>query len=239
MRRNSDLPEPVAPMTRPCGPMPCWADSLMSRWTTEPPSPSADRHPQPVAGGPLPPGAVGVEGCTSPRPSSSMKSASPRDLRAGCSSTAPLTVCSGVSRRANASAVARSSTGRPGPDRLLAQPQRRDREPALVGRLGRPRTAAAAGSRPRARPSAPGRSSTVTPCRPSGRYDVVAGRQARRRRSRAACAAWPAARRRRTAAARSGRRGSSAARSSSDGGHHPHRADGVGLLGALARAAAT
>ena len=30
VRRNSDLPEPVAPITRPCGPMPCWADSLMS-----------------------------------------------------------------------------------------------------------------------------------------------------------------------------------------------------------------
>ena len=31
VRRNSDLPDPVAPMTRPWGPMPCWADSLMSR----------------------------------------------------------------------------------------------------------------------------------------------------------------------------------------------------------------
>ena len=40
VRRNSDLPEPVAPMTRPCGPMPCWADSLMSRWIGLPPSPT-------------------------------------------------------------------------------------------------------------------------------------------------------------------------------------------------------
>ncbi len=39
VRRNSDLPEPVAPMTRPCGPMPCWADSLMSRCTRPPLSP--------------------------------------------------------------------------------------------------------------------------------------------------------------------------------------------------------
>ena len=39
VRRNSDLPDPVAPITRPCGPMPCWADSLMSRWISPPESP--------------------------------------------------------------------------------------------------------------------------------------------------------------------------------------------------------
>ena len=49
VRRNSDLPEPVAPITRPCGPMPCWADSLMSRWTGRAVVADADRHPQPVA----------------------------------------------------------------------------------------------------------------------------------------------------------------------------------------------
>ena len=30
VRRNSDFPEPVAPMHSPCGPMPASADSLMS-----------------------------------------------------------------------------------------------------------------------------------------------------------------------------------------------------------------
>ena len=30
VRKNSDLPEPVAPMHNPCGPMPASADSLMS-----------------------------------------------------------------------------------------------------------------------------------------------------------------------------------------------------------------
>ena len=62
VRRNSDLPEPVAPMTRPCGPMPCWADSLMSRWIRPPESPMPDRHPQPVAGRSRTPGGGGVVG---------------------------------------------------------------------------------------------------------------------------------------------------------------------------------
>ena len=36
MRSSSDLPEPVAPMSSPCGPMPPWADSLMSSTTGAP-----------------------------------------------------------------------------------------------------------------------------------------------------------------------------------------------------------
>ncbi len=40
VRRSSDLPDPVAPMTRPCGPMPCCADSLMSRLIELPSAPT-------------------------------------------------------------------------------------------------------------------------------------------------------------------------------------------------------
>ena len=40
VRSSSDLPEPVAPMTRPCGPMPPCADSLMSSSTGCPPAPT-------------------------------------------------------------------------------------------------------------------------------------------------------------------------------------------------------
>ena len=61
VRSSSDLPEPVAPMTSPCGPMPCWADSLMSSATGPPSASDADRHPQPVALQPGPPGSVRVE----------------------------------------------------------------------------------------------------------------------------------------------------------------------------------
>ncbi len=38
VRRNSDLPEPVAPTQSPCGPMPPWAASLMSSSTGSPAS---------------------------------------------------------------------------------------------------------------------------------------------------------------------------------------------------------
>ena len=38
-------------MSRPCGPMPPWADSLMSSSTGAPFGVAADRHPQPVARG--------------------------------------------------------------------------------------------------------------------------------------------------------------------------------------------
>ena len=38
VRSTSDLPEPVAPMSMPCGPMPFFADSLMSMMTGPPAS---------------------------------------------------------------------------------------------------------------------------------------------------------------------------------------------------------
>ncbi len=45
VRSSSDLPEPVAPTHRPCGPMPSSAASLMSRYTCSPlaPTPSGTR----------------------------------------------------------------------------------------------------------------------------------------------------------------------------------------------------
>ena len=48
VRSISDLPDPVAPTTIPCGPMPPWADSLRSSSTTPPSGPDPDRHPQQV-----------------------------------------------------------------------------------------------------------------------------------------------------------------------------------------------
>ncbi|CFS35154.1 Uncharacterised protein [Mycobacterium tuberculosis] len=36
MRRNSDFPDPVVPMSMPCGPAPNSAPSLMSRYMTLP-----------------------------------------------------------------------------------------------------------------------------------------------------------------------------------------------------------
>ncbi len=56
VRSSSDLPEPVAPMTSPCGPMPPCADSLMSRSTGWPVGADADRHAQPVTRRARPPG---------------------------------------------------------------------------------------------------------------------------------------------------------------------------------------
>ena len=50
VRSSSDLPEPVAPITSPCGPMPSCAASLMSS-VDRPPVADADGHPQPVARG--------------------------------------------------------------------------------------------------------------------------------------------------------------------------------------------
>ncbi len=61
VRSSSDLPEPVAPMTSPCGPMPPCADSLMSSSTGWPLGADADRHPQPVARCARAPGDVGVD----------------------------------------------------------------------------------------------------------------------------------------------------------------------------------
>ena len=202
VRRNSDLPEPVAPMTRPCGPMPCWADSLMSRSTSAAAVAEPDRHPQPVARGPRPPGGAGVEGVHVAEAEQVHEVGRPGDLAAGrARRRRRSTVCSGVSRRANASAVATVALVGQRPDRLLAQPQRDapGAGPRSVGGLGvelQPQRVASSSSSQRA-----GRSRTS---RRAGRRAVRRGCRAAgsRRRRRAACAASPGARRRRTAAGR-------------------------------------
>ena len=69
VRSSSDLPEPVAPISRPCGPMPSCADSLRSSSTGCAVGADADRHPQPVAVRPGRPGrrpASKVSGSPSP-----------------------------------------------------------------------------------------------------------------------------------------------------------------------------
>ena len=167
VRRNSDLPEPVAPMTRPCGPMPCWADSLMSRCTSEPPSPSPIGTRSRSRAGRGRQAGSGSKVCTSPSASSSMKSVGP--AISPLDSTAP---GHRVQRREPAGEGLggrdRAGVGA-GPDRLLAQSQRVDRVPAVgVGGAPRRRTGCAGGSGPRARPSGPAGRCRVTPCRPSG-----------------------------------------------------------------------
>ena len=167
VRRNSDLPEPVAPMTSPCGPMPCWADSLMSRLMTLPPSPSPMGTRSRSRAGRWRQASAGSKPCTSPRPSRSMKSIGPAISPLGVSVTPAVTVCSGVSRRANASAVAWShwsASARTGASR---------RRSALSGK--RPSSTGSSASNSSRRQDASssssqraGRSSTVTPWRPSG-----------------------------------------------------------------------
>ncbi len=205
VRRNSDLPEPVAPITRPCGPMPCWADSLMSRWTSEPPSPRPIGTRSRSRAGRGRQARSGSKECTSPRASSSMKSTRSGDLAAGRVDDA------GRDRVQRGQPPREGLRGRDralvdaGPDRLLAQPQREHRVAAVGGRL-------AVELEPQ-----PARVLELVPARPGGRAGSRrAGRRAvrrgcraaaRRRRSRAGCEGWRAARRRRTGAARSGRAG--------------------------------
>ena len=136
VRRNSDLPDPVAPMTRPCGPMPCWADSLMSRCTMRAALAEADRHPEPVACGAWAPGGARLEPAYVAEAEQVHEVRRAGDLAAGR-----------LLRRAGRRGVQRREPSRErlgrrlvalvalGPDRLLPHPQREQRHPALlVGR---------------------------------------------------------------------------------------------------------
>ncbi|CAM5730663.1 hypothetical protein STENM223S_05873 [Streptomyces tendae] len=105
VRSSSDLPEPVAPTHRPCGPMPSCAASLRSSITGRPSSPTpigtrrrsgVDRGRQVRATS---------TAAASPRPSRSVKS---RLARSG-SSSFPLPMRSGASWRASASAAGSDS----------------------------------------------------------------------------------------------------------------------------------
>ncbi len=167
VRRNSDLPEPVAPITRPWGPMPCWADSLMSRLITLPPSPRPMGTRSRSRAGRCRHARAGSKVNTSPRPSRSMKSIGPVISPLPVSETPAVTTCSGVSRRANASAVAWSHWS------AFAFTGASRSRSALSG--SRPSSAGWSDSNSSRRQEASssssqraGRSSTVTPCRPSG-----------------------------------------------------------------------
>ncbi len=179
VRRNSDLPEPVAPITRPCGPMPCWADSLMSRCTRLPPSPRPMGTRSRSRAGRDTQAAPGSNSRTSPRPSRSMKSDGPRSSP-GLASAGPTTatLCSGVSRRAKASAVATSHWSP-----LARIGSSRSRSACSGTMRSAPSTPSDASAAPSTGPDSSssrrldwlsisdhrtGRSSTVTPCRPSG-----------------------------------------------------------------------
>ncbi len=78
----------------------------MSRWTTAPPSPVPIGTRSRSRAGPLLPGLVGVEPVHVAEREQLHEVGVAAGLGAACSRPTPLTVCSGVSRRANASAVA-------------------------------------------------------------------------------------------------------------------------------------
>ena len=178
VRRNSDLPEPVAPITRPCGPMPCCADSLRSRWAGRPPSPTPMGTRSRSRAGRGRHAAAASKAWTSPRPSRSMKSVLPESSSGAASSGTPepaVTVCSAVRRRANASAVARSHwspRARTGSSRTRTASRATVPREAGVGPPEGSATASRSASRSRVGSSRSsqraGRSTTVTPCNPSG-----------------------------------------------------------------------
>ena len=131
-----------------------------------PPSPSADRHPQPVARRPRAPRGVRVEAVDVAEAQQVHEVGGSGDLAAAGSAAPVDTVCSGASRRAKASAVARShwsASAWTGSSRSRS---------ARIGCLPSSGGSAANWSRSRLASSSSsqrvGRSRTVTPCRPSG-----------------------------------------------------------------------
>ena len=103
VRSSSDLPEPVAPMTSPCGPMPCCADSLMSRLIETPSAPTPIGTRSRSRGGRGRQVRPRSSWWTSPIPSRSVSSVL---LVRASSRTGPSPAYRGVRRRAAASAVA-------------------------------------------------------------------------------------------------------------------------------------
>ena len=176
VRRNSDLPEPVAPMQRPCGPMPCWADSLMSRWIRPPESPMPIGTRSRSRAGRGRHELAGSKVWMSPRPSSSMWSG----LAEVMSTAAPeeasaLMVFSGAIRRAKASAVARSHWSMRA---LTGSSRTRTPSTGSLSSSGRP---SANWSRSRVESSSSSQRARHVEqgdaVQAVGRHDVVAGRQ--------------------------------------------------------------
>ena len=156
VRSSSDLPDPVAPMTRPCGPMPSSAASLMSSSTGSPCSPT------PIGMRSRSRTVRGRQSCStrrfsgSPTPSMSTSSAEPSN---GCSSdVSAAPTRQGAMRRAVASAsLTESPSARPSSSTPL-RPTAPSFPPSTTRRS--PRRAAS-------RPMEPDRSTSVTPTRPS------------------------------------------------------------------------
>ena len=132
------MPEPVAPITRPCGPMPCWADSLMSQVHDRPRLAEPDRDAGDGRGrdaGARP--RRGSKECTSPSANGSMKSAGPRSRR--CRARPPCRRwCAAASGAGRTPRRSPASTGRrwpaPAPRAAAARapaPGRRSARPEL------------------------------------------------------------------------------------------------------------
>ena len=136
----------------------------------------ADRHPQPVARRPRPPGPVGVEAVHVAEREQLHEVGGAGDLAAGALDHAADRVQRGEPARERLGGGERALVGL-GPDRLLAQPQRLDRVPAVA----RPRAVVVELD------AQPGRVLELVPARRQveqgdavqavRRYDVVAGRQ--------------------------------------------------------------
>ncbi len=161
VRSSSDLPEPVAPTHRPCGPMPSCAASLRSSMTGAPssPTPIGTRSRSPAERG-RQVRATSIE-AASPRFSRSVKSR----LASSGSSSSPPPVRSGASCRASASAAGSDSVSGT-PSYAIPAPDSRRSRP------GRTTT----DSPPRGSSSSPATTSTmVTPCSPSAAANAESG----------------------------------------------------------------
>ena len=131
VRRNSDLPLPVAPTTSPCGPMPCCADSLRSRCTIVVPELVEGSLPTPIGTrnrSRADRGRHPVAGSNASMPSIPSSSGSPAGA-VGTASGAAAGTWWGSSRRATASAVARSHWSR----RRSSRAGRSSRSTPVVG----------------------------------------------------------------------------------------------------------
>ena len=107
VRNTSDLPEPVAPISRPCGPIPCWADSLMSRTTGRPSGVTAKGAAKRARPSRRTHCFSGSKSRMSPMPTSSMRSfwRDSSERPTGVSDSSSFSwVAKGVMRRATASA---------------------------------------------------------------------------------------------------------------------------------------
>ena len=174
VRRNSDLPDPVAPMTRPWGPMPCLRALLDVEVDHAPALAEADRDAEPVARGPWPPGGVRVEDVDVAEAEQVHEVQGSRDLAAGVGPARTDGVERGEPPREGLGRGQVALVGG-GLDRFLAHADGEHRDLAPVALPGG-----------QLEPQPAGVVELVPPCRqvehgdavqPVRRYDVVAGRR--------------------------------------------------------------